>query len=168
MKVQFIGDGGHAKVLRDMCHLLGIEITDKHDERFPIPYVIAYGGITCEALEKRYNDAEAIAGSKCFPDLYHPSAVMKDIFARGKGCHVMANAVFMGERLRDFSIINTGAIVEHGTEIGYGCHIAPGAIVLGDCKVGDFCMIGAGAIIIQGSTVPDRTFVKAGAIWNKK
>lgn len=153
--MKFIGDGGHAGNLRWM-----IDVSSEGN-------VLAYGGLTCEALEARYNDAIMRGG--LWPNIIHPNAYFTPWPGIGDGNHLMVNSTLQnGVMIGSFNIINTGAIIEHDTVIGNGCHIAPGAIVLGDCKIGDFCFIGAGAIVIQGSIVPDRTFIKAGAIWNKK
>jgi acetyltransferase-like isoleucine patch superfamily enzyme len=155
MKVQLIGDGGHAGNIK-----FGLKIVDISENK-----ILAFGGLDCEKLEKRYVDR---------PDGNYPNVVNSfaytELWDRNSfGVHIMANAAIMNNvRLGDFCIINTGAIIEHDSVIGKGVHIAPGAIVLGSCTVGDFSFIGAGAIIIQGCNVPPRTFVKAGSIWNVK
>jgi UDP-3-O-[3-hydroxymyristoyl] glucosamine N-acyltransferase len=156
MKVQFIGDGGHAGNLK-----YGLEIVEQSDNK-----VLAFGGMDCEKLEQRVIERPDgiypnIVNSKAYTELWD--------WKRTKGVQVLANAAIMNNvTLGDFCIINTGAIIEHDSVIGTGVHVAPGAIVLGNCKIGEYSFIAAGAIVIQGCTVPPRTFVKAHSIWNKK
>jgi UDP-3-O-[3-hydroxymyristoyl] glucosamine N-acyltransferase len=158
MSVQFIGQGGHSHVLRDICEQFGIKIVEKSIEK-----VLAFGALTPEKLEERYNQEQA---GNIYPCLIHHTAWISDKTSIGRGTQILANAVINSSaRIGAFCIINTGAIIEHDARIGDGCHIAPGAIVLGDAKVGKFCFVGAGAIVIQGNVVPDRTFVKAGSVW---
>lgn len=166
MRVRFIGDGGHAGNLKDICRLNGDEITN--DAEY---IILAYGGITCEALEKRFNqrdellDNKVIPPNSAFPNIIHPSVIYYACFPCG-GVQIMAGVIIQhAVTIGSFSIINTGAIIEHDSVIGRGCHIAPGAVVLGNVHVGDFCFIGANAVVVQGSTVPPRTFVKAGSVW---
>lgn len=155
MKVRLIGNGGHASNLKP-----GLKIDPESPNK-----VLAFGGLTCEKLEKRVNER---------PDGFYPNIVSSDAFyelwdAKAQGVHILAGALIQANvTLGDFCIINTGAIIEHNCTIGKGTHLAPGAIVLGDCKIGDFCFIGANATVIQGSVVPDRTFIKAGSVWNKQ
>jgi UDP-3-O-[3-hydroxymyristoyl] glucosamine N-acyltransferase len=156
MKVQFIGDGGHAGNLKH-----GLKVVEQSEYK-----VLAFGGIDCEMLEQRVKNR---------PDGIYPNIVNATSYRcpgidnKGNGIQMLAHATIMNNvKLGDFCIINTGAIVEHDSVIGTGVHVAPGAIVLGNCTIGDYSFIGAGAIIIQGCTVPPRTFVKAGSVWNVK
>lgn len=161
MRVQFIGNGGHAGNLRDICRLNGVALT--HESRY---LVLAYGGVTCEKLEERYSEGKN-STANIFPNIIHPTAIGDpDGIPNDAGIQIMALAVMQhNAKIGEFSIINTAAIIEHDVAIGRGCHIAPGAVVLGDVKMGDFCFVGANAVIVQGSTVPDRTFIRAGEVW---
>jgi acetyltransferase EpsM len=175
MKVTFLGFGGHAGNLVDICRLKQYEIMGYIDDNVRNPDYIAldrvlgaavlgFGGVTTDKLESRY---KVMAGSEAhFITLDHPSAVISETAMFGDGVQVMAGAIVQHNvKVESASIINTGAIIEHDSVIGKGCHIAPGAVVLGDCTIGDFCFIGAGAIVVQGTKVPSRTFIHAGTVW---
>ena len=40
-------------------------------------------------------------------------------------------------KIGNFTILNTGCIIEHECEIGIASHIAPGAVLAGNVKVGN-------------------------------
>lgn len=61
-------------------------------------------------------------------------------------------------------IINTGAIVEHDTQIGDYSHISIGASVSGSVSIGKRCFIGAGATLIDKAAVCEDVFIGAGAV----
>jgi carbonic anhydrase/acetyltransferase-like protein (isoleucine patch superfamily) len=160
VSVEFIGDGGHSLVLRDICEIYDIKILEKSDNK-----VLAFGALSPEKLEARYDGAP----DGNYPCLIHPSVYYSHSTRIEEGVQILANAVVnRGARIGRLSIVNSGAIVEHGAIIGKGCHIAPGAVILGNAKVGDFCFIGANAVVVQECIVPDRTFIKAQGIWKKK
>ena len=69
-----------------------------------------------------------------------------------------------GARIGAGTIINTGAIVEHGCRVGAFTHCATGAILCGDVTVGNDAHIGAGSVIRQGVTLEDGVIVGAGAV----
>jgi UDP-3-O-[3-hydroxymyristoyl] glucosamine N-acyltransferase len=157
MQVAFIGQGGHAGNLKDICLARGVQIVADSENM-----VIAFGGLTCAALEDRckiYREGK-------YPQMIHPAAIYSPTAHISDGVHVMAGAIIQHKAyIESFCIINTRAVIEHDSHIGKGTHIAPGAIVLGNCKIGEFCFVGANAVVVQGSTVPPRTFIKAGEIW---
>ena len=180
MKLYFLGFGGHAGNLLDICELQGYEVAgyadeNVHNNKYPkiteLPKganaVLGFGGIDCEFLEHRYNshlDYEAE-----WPVLVHPDTTLSPHGLCGKGTQIMAGVVIQRNvSIGQFCIINTCAVIEHNAQVGDGCHIAPGAIVLGDAKVGDYCFIGANAVIVQGCSVQPHTFVKANSTWKQK
>ena len=176
MKVTFLGLGGHAGNLIDICDLLQYEIVGYIDDnvKFEPKYsplkevvgaaVLGFGALTPDALEKRY---KVLADSPAhFVPLVHPKAEISQTAMAGDGVQVMCGAIIQhNAQIGSASIINTGAIVEHDAVIGKGCHIAPGAIVLGDVRIGDYCFVGSNSVVVQGAIVPDGTFVKANSVW---
>jgi sugar O-acyltransferase (sialic acid O-acetyltransferase NeuD family) len=60
-------------------------------------------------------------------------------------------------------IINTGAILEHGSRVAGHCHISTGSIVNGDVSIGEATFIGSGAIIHEGVAVGANCIIGAGA-----
>ncbi len=80
------------------------------------------------------------------------------------GCAVMARAVVNESTLGAMTIINTGAIIEHGCQIGENVFIGPGAIVCGGVSIGNDTFIGAGAILKQGIEITSGTTIGMGAV----
>ena len=74
---------------------------------------------------------------------------------------VLVNAFSM---IGDFTILNTGCIIEHECKIGKAAHIAPGAVLAGNVKVGDRTFIGANAVIKQGVVIGDDVIIGAGSV----
>jgi acetyltransferase EpsM len=64
----------------------------------------------------------------------------------------------------NYTILNTGCIIEHECEIGIAAHIAPGAVLAGNVKVGNRTFIGANAVIKQGIEIGDDVYIGAGSV----
>jgi UDP-perosamine 4-acetyltransferase len=82
----------------------------------------------------------------------------------GEGVCVLERAVVKADEVGKDTVVNTGAIVEHGCTVGENCLVATGAIICGDVKIGNDCLIGAGAIVREGVTICDKVVVGLGAI----
>lgn len=67
-------------------------------------------------------------------------------------------------RVHDFSILNTGCIIEHECEIGTASHIAPGAVLAGNVKIGKRTFVGANSVIKQGVEIGDDVIIGAGSV----
>lgn len=80
------------------------------------------------------------------------------------GCAVLRRAVVNNARLGEHTVVNTGALIEHGCSIGSNCFIGPGAVVCGEVTVGSDTFIGAGAVIRNGVTIPSATTIGMGAV----
>lgn len=85
----------------------------------------------------------------------------------GEGVCVLEKAVVKADEVGKDTVVNTGAIVEHGCTVGENCLVATGAIICGDVKIGNDCLIGAGAIIREGVTICDNVVIGLGAIVTK-
>ncbi len=64
----------------------------------------------------------------------------------------------------DFTILNTGCIIEHECEIDTAAHIAPGAVLAGNVKIGKRTFIGANSVIKQGVEIGDDVIIGAGSV----
>lgn len=84
-----------------------------------------------------------------------------------EGACVLEKAVVKADKVGKDTVVNTGAIVEHGCTVGENCLVATGAIICGDVKIGKDCLIGAGAIIREGVTICDNVVIGLGAIVTK-
>lgn len=100
----------------------------------------------------------------------HPAVVATDATISSTahiadGCAVMHRAYLgPGAAIGTFSVINTGAIIEHDVHIGTNTFVGPGAVICGGVSIGDDCYIGAGAKIRNGVTIVGRTVIGMGAI----
>jgi sugar O-acyltransferase (sialic acid O-acetyltransferase NeuD family) len=75
--------------------------------------------------------------------------------------NVMVNALV---KIGDYSILNTGCIVEHECRISNAVHIAPGAVLLGNVCVGEQSFIGANAVIKENITIGRNVIIGAGSV----
>lgn len=67
-------------------------------------------------------------------------------------------------KIDDFTILNTGCIIEHECEISKAAHIAPGAVLAGNVKIGKRSFIGANSVIKQGVVIGDDVIIGAGSV----
>ncbi len=74
---------------------------------------------------------------------------------------VLVNAF---SKIGDFTILNTGCIIEHDCEISKAVHIAPGAVLAGNVKIGERSFIGANSVIKQGVEIGDDVIIGAGSV----
>ena len=97
--------------------------------------------------------------------LQHRTAYVDETVAVGAGIQVMPmSVVHTFARVGDFTIVNTGAIVEHDCLIGNGVHVMPGATLVGSVRVDDFASIGSNATLLPGIRVGTGAIVGAGAV----
>ena len=86
------------------------------------------------------------------------SAVVSHKSELSEGCLVMERTVVNHSIIGKNTVINTGAIIEHGCKIGDNCFVGPGVILCGGVTIGDNTLIGAGAVVRDGlSIAPDCT-----------
>jgi sugar O-acyltransferase (sialic acid O-acetyltransferase NeuD family) len=67
-------------------------------------------------------------------------------------------------RVGDFTILNTGSIVDHDCDLGIGVHIMPGATLAGEVCVEDFATIGSGAVVLPRLRIGRGAMIGAGAV----
>lgn len=96
--------------------------------------------------------------------LIAPSSLITKNVRISEGTCVLENAVVKADEIGNDTIINTGAIIEHGCVIGKNCLVATGAIICGDVMIGNNCLIGAGAIIRDGISICGDTIIGMGSV----
>lgn len=97
--------------------------------------------------------------------LQHRTAYVDDSVEVGAGIQVMPKSVVHTfARVGDFTILNTGSIVEHDCQIGNGVHVMPGVTLAGSVRVDDFASIGSNATLLPGIRVGSGAVVGAGAV----
>ena len=141
--MRIIGDGGHAKVIRDF---------EQPPDGF---WFIAIGDNA-----SRKKEAEKLPW--VFATLIHPTAVISTSACIGEGTVVMANAVVAAyAKIGKHVIVNHGAVCDHDTVVGDYVHIAPGAHLCGHVEVGEGSLIGVGVGIAPMCKIPAWILVKA-------
>ena len=148
-----IGNGGHAKVVRDVLAEQPISLGD--DWSF-----IAVGNNSDRKKEALRNFPK-----RGFARLIHPSAVISPSTRIGPGTIVMAGCVIQADvEIGNHVIINTGATVDHDCRIGDFAHIAPGVHLCGAVEVGEGALVGVGACAVPHAVIASWSLVKAGTV----
>lgn len=189
--VLLLGAGGHARVLIDLLlqqqvNIVGlvapvigdtpefhnIEHFLSDDDVFQfdaaeIELVNAIGSIPNDnSLRQRLYEHFKQAGY-IFRRITAPSAVVSQFAILHQGVQLLPGCIVNAAEIKENSIVNTGAIIEHDVKIGRHCHIAPGAVICGGVIVSDNVHVGAGATIIQGIEVGEGAIIGAGSVVTK-
>ena len=151
--IKIIGDGGHAKVVRDVINCSYWSHDDDEELAF-----VAIGN----NADRRFESVRVIGR---FALLVHPSAILGADLEIGDGTIIMAGAVVQaGTVIGKHCILNTNSSCDHDCTIGDYAHIAPGAVLCGNVTVGEGALIGAGAVCVPGAVIPPWSLVKAGTV----
>ncbi len=98
-------------------------------------------------------------------NISHPDSSLSKNIRFGAGIFISRNvSVNSFAELGDYTILNTGSIVEHECKLGSAVHIAPGAVLAGNVEVGDRSFIGANAVVKQGVKIGKDVIVGAGSV----
>ena len=86
----------------------------------------------------------------------------------GKGIQLFPKSVVHhNAKVGEYSILNTGSILEHDCKVGNGVHLMPGSVVGGNTNIGDFVTIGLNATVMPGLDIEEGAFIGAGAVVTK-
>ena len=187
MKTILVGGGGHAlsllETLSDYNQIAGYADMQPSSS-MPIPYL----GIDEEVLAKYSQEDYDIHVTLVYTSevnlqlrkriierykqyTYHTfiasTAVVTPHSVIEQGCAIMERAVVNHSKLNSNVIVNTGAIIEHGSKIGNNCFIGPGTIICGGVIIGDNTLIGAGTIIRDDITIAPNTVIGMGSVITK-
>lgn len=180
-----IGNGGHARVVADICRaggrevagfldrdvgaaatggrvvLGGDEVLDAHGFASDHEFVIA---IADQRIRRRLGELVRAKGGS-LATVVHPAAVVASDVTIGAGVVIVAGAVVNpGVVLGDLVIVNTGATVDHDCRLAAGVHVGPGAHLTGGVVCGEDALVGAGAVVIPGRTIGARAVIGAGSV----
>ncbi len=184
LKADFVlvGAGGHSLVVRDVVESLGggirgytaLERSRHFDD---IPWIGGDADLSTEALDTHLALAvgavplrrSLVNGlpvlDRAWPALVHPMAYVAESVEVGAGVQIMAGAVVQpAVILGDHCIVNTGAVIEHGSALGAFTHVAGGAVLGGDVSVGDGVLVGLGAVVLPERTIGAHATIGAGAV----
>ena len=187
MNIIFFGAGGHAasvgRVATDLGHKIvgsvdpqkrgsyfrGVKVVE-HLLDFPLDDVeavfIAVGD--AKVRFKIFNEIKDMNFQAKFPNLIHPSAEIASDARIGQGNVFMPlSHVGPDTSWENFGILNTGASVEHGSNIGSFVNISPGVITGGNIQIGDFAKIGIGSTILENIDVGAHAVLGAHSMLNK-
>ncbi|ROT99315.1 acetyltransferase [Marinobacter sp. R17] len=185
-----IGAGGHARVIQGLAELCGANILGVCDPKFrdggdKLWYGLeVLGGdeyLSQVSPEKvlLLNGIGMMPGNSVrkvvferlkemgfsFPPLVHPFAWLSPYACISDGVQLIAGAVVQpGASIGTNTIVNTRSSIDHDSQLGAHCHLAPGATLCGDVRIGDGSFVGAGATVTQGISVAPQTFIKAGSL----
>jgi sugar O-acyltransferase (sialic acid O-acetyltransferase NeuD family) len=184
-RLAIYGASGHGKVVADIAELTGwqsIEFFDQAAEdiqkngiwpvRGTFDDLLRLGADFDAAIvaignnQIRTDRAELLleAGIE-LATLIHPSAIISDHSAIGRGTVIMANAVVNPfAAIGDHVILNTGAVIDHDCAIEDGAHICPGVNLAGEVRVGHKAWVGIGASVIQQRHIGENSIVGAGSV----
>ncbi|MCO4329235.1 acetyltransferase [Staphylococcus hyicus] len=182
-KLILIGNGGHAKVIRDIVALnKDFQLVGYLDERVTEYFVkdnLFYDSLEniykyrhnyyfCIAIGNNKVREKIFIGSNIpinqYATLIHPSSYISPSVKIGDGTVVMANAVINADSIiGNHVIINTGAIVEHDNSISNYAHISPNATLTGGVIIKESVHIGASAVVNPLIEIGNHSIVGSGA-----
>jgi sugar O-acyltransferase (sialic acid O-acetyltransferase NeuD family) len=170
--ILIFGDGGHARVVRDLIDLSGLYtvhscITPKNEKDWTKSGVdmgvVAIGDNSIRA--RVVADIKKQMPNFHFVTLIHPSAAVAKGVEIGEGTVVMAGAcINMGSQLGKHVIINTRVVLDHDGMIRDFASLGPGAVCGGHVSLGERSHIGLGASVIHRITIGEHTIIGAGSV----
>jgi acetyltransferase EpsM len=186
MPIIVIGCGGHGRVIADIIRALALPFDGFLDDdmtRAPRPYSVR--GPIAAQIDALINERRFVVGIGNGPTrralserilskggalatLIHPSAVIAPDVEIGAGTVIMAGALInTGSKIGRFSVVNTGAILDHDNLIMDNVHISPRVAQAGSVVIEDDVFIGTGASLIPRVRVGRGAYVAAGAVVTK-
>tara|TARA_Y100000768_G_C23859261_1_gene624868 strand:- start:132 stop:815 length:684 start_codon:yes stop_codon:yes gene_type:complete len=86
----------------------------------------------------------------------------------GVGVQLFPNSIIQSRaKVGDYTILNTGSILEHDCEVGKGVHLMPGCVIGGNAKIKDFVTVGLNATVLPGIVIEQGAYIGAGAVVTK-
>ncbi|MCE5025058.1 acetyltransferase [Staphylococcus simulans] len=182
--ILIIGNGGHAKVVRDVIeaegnYKVGGYLDDNIEKMYKENDLIFDNLRNIRLYQENYYFVIAIGNNKVrnkifdkinvpierFPVFIHPHAIISKTAEIGNGTVVMPGAIVNANTvIGKHAIINTGSIVEHDCLIKDYTHISPGAVLTGNVSVGESTQVGANATVIPNLKIGVHVMVGAGSI----
>lgn len=103
------------------------------------------------------------------PDRYantvHPSAVVAETVAVGRGVHISPGVVVAPQAgLGDFVVLNRSCSIGHHTALDDYVAVNPGVTVSGVCRIGKGVTIGSGATVLDQIAIGAHSVIGAGSV----
>jgi NDP-sugar pyrophosphorylase family protein len=181
-EVHIVGNGGHAMALASVIVQNGAHVgkfivrenpeqgeileSEFFNNYAPHESTVAVGVGGIRNLSDRYSIFKTYQsmGYK-LPAIVSKFASVSPSSFLAEGAQVFPMAVVgAGVKVGEACLINTGAIVEHGSNLDFGCHISTGARVNGESFLGALVFVGSGAVLEQGIHLGNERFIKMGQI----
>ncbi len=172
-KLYIYGKGGHGRVVRDFFPgYPPIQFVEDRPMRGTIlPKDIPERSHVVVAIGNNFAREDVVYGlrsddkSLIFSTVSHPSAEISNRAELVEGIMLCAKSVVIaGVHIGEFTIINTGATVDHDCTLGNYVHIAPGVNLCGFVEVGDRTLIGVGSSVRPDITIGSDTIIGAGSV----
>lgn len=126
-------------------------------------FIVAIGGE--RGRERLERQARMMTYGLLPQTVIHPSATILGGAEIGEGGQILARAVVgVNARLGACTIVNTGAIIDHESTAGDGCHVAPGAVILGRASLGERVFVGANATVLPDISIVSDVVIGAGSV----
>jgi len=174
------GYGGHGQVIRDAILSSGrpwtIRYVDDNEELEGEPDVICPADVPEQArIVLGVGDNQARSSvfgrlqnsgkSLIFPEVRHQCSYIAPSALQCEGSVICAGAVVNpGTFVREFSIVNTAASVDHDCTVGAFSHIAPGVHLCGSVTVGSRVLIGVGSCVVPDIVIGSDSIIGAGSV----
>lgn len=155
MEIVFVGNGGHASVLKDLILKKDLNLThafncdlDYDAHVFPNAHLIVAIG----ANNIRKQIVKKIKHK--FTTLIHPSAVIAHDVSIGEGTVILANAVIQsGVTIGKHCIVNANVVVDHNCIINNYCSIYPGAYLGSSVEITELKEIAPNQVISRNQKI---------------
>ena len=114
----------------------------------------------------RYKIAQLLLSkSQIIESVIDPNSIISERANIGVGVFASKGVlVNTFSKIGDFTILNTGCIIEHECVISTAVHIGPGAVLAGNVKIGKRSFIGANSVLKQGVEIGDDVVIGAGSV----
>lgn len=173
MSIIIIGGGGHCgsviEAIRATGNSVPIGIIDDRysGKRWGVPVIhmedASLDNWAFVAVGDNHHRREYSKRKFRYANVAHPTAARAVAASPGSfyGAH---SYIGPGCSIGKFCIINTGAILEHDSELGDYSHLCPGVVTGGRVKIGKFTTVGLGSMIRDGITIGDNCTIGMGSV----
>lgn len=149
------GNGGHARVLKDLIQLLGGEVVYIFDNDNPYnPEIFPNAELIIAIGNSEIREKISLEVSHQFGKLIHPRAVLANDVEVGEGTVVLANAVIQaGSKIGKHCIINSSIVIDHDVIIGNFVSIYPNSYIGGEAQITNHRTIEPNSVVERFSIV---------------
>ena len=179
-KISILGFGGHGRVLHDIATIIGYDVIEFYDDNKKDieKQVVGDSNDLLSNVETGNNLVFGIGDNISrsikvneflnkdftFPSIIHPMTYIADDVQIGEGVVICAGVIIQtGCVINDFSIINTGATIDHDCILGSFSHICPGTHLAGGVSVGEKSFIGIGSSVSNNINIGSNVLIGAGS-----